>query len=233
MINYFKEIAVGFYSLLAGMAVTIRYFVKPIVTVQYPRQQLTMSPRYRGHIELLIDPETGTHRCIACEMCARICPSQLIQVEGVKLEPKKKVPLKYVIEYYYCSLCGLCLESCPTNALQWSKEYLLANFHREDSVYDILVRLQEQQRAAGLPVTPIPEPPTEEQLAEMAAKEAQIAEAKAKAAAKKAAAAEAPAAEAPAAEAPAAEAPAAEAKPAEAPAEEAKPAEAPAEEVKE
>jgi len=221
MINYFKEIAVGFYSLLAGMAVTIRYFVKPIVTVQYPRQQLTMSPRYRGHIELLIDPETGTHQCIACEMCARICPSQLIQVEGVKLDPKKKVPLKYVIEYYYCSLCGLCLESCPTNALQWSKEYLLANFHREDSVYDLLVRLQKQQRAAGLPVTPIPEPPTAEQLAEMAAKEAQIAEAKAKAAAKKAA------------EAPAAEAPGAEAKPAEAPAAEAKPAEAPAEEVKE
>jgi len=165
MINYFKDILVGFYSLLAGMAVTIRYFVKPIVTVQYPRKQLEMSPRYRGHTELVIDPETGTHRCIACEMCSRICPSRLIDVGGVKLDPKKKVPWKYVIEYYYCSLCGLCIEVCPTTALKWSREYLIANLRREDSVYDLLVRLQRQQQAAGLPVTPIPEPKEEAEAA--------------------------------------------------------------------
>jgi NADH-quinone oxidoreductase chain I len=159
MTGYFKEILQGFWSLLAGMAVTIRYFVKPIVTVQYPRQKLEMSPRYRGHTELLIDSETGTHRCIACEMCARICPSQLITVMGVKMDAKKKVPYNYVIDYCYCSLCGLCIESCPTNALKWSKEYLLAIYRREDTVIDLLARLQDQQRAAGLPVTPIPEPP--------------------------------------------------------------------------
>jgi len=161
MVSYFKEILVGFWSLLAGMAVTIRYFVKPIVTVQYPREKLVMTPRYRGHIEFALDPETGTHTCIACEMCSRICPSQLITVKGVKVEPKKKVPWQYVIEYQYCSLCGLCLESCPTKALQWSNEYRLAGFAREDSVFDILTRFQNQQRQAGVRVTPIPEPPAE------------------------------------------------------------------------
>jgi formate hydrogenlyase subunit 6/NADH:ubiquinone oxidoreductase subunit I len=65
MMSYFKEIAVGFWSLLAGMAVTIRYFVKPIVTVQYPREKIQMSPRYRGYPQFIIDPETQTHRCIA------------------------------------------------------------------------------------------------------------------------------------------------------------------------
>lgn len=94
MMTYFKEIATGFWSLLAGMAVTIRYFVKPVVTVQYPRQKIQMSPRYRGYPQFILDPDTQTHRCIACEMCSRICPSQLITVEGAKFpgEKQKRAP---------------------------------------------------------------------------------------------------------------------------------------------
>jgi NADH-quinone oxidoreductase subunit I len=161
MVSYFKEILVGFYSLLAGMAVTIRHFVRPIVTVQYPREKLTMTPRYRGHTQLLLDAESGTHTCIACELCSRSCPSQLITVKGLKVDKKKKVPWEYIIEYQYCSLCGLCIEVCPTNALEWSNEYRLAGFTREDSVFDLLNRLQYQQRMAGVAVTPIPEPPAE------------------------------------------------------------------------
>jgi formate hydrogenlyase subunit 6/NADH:ubiquinone oxidoreductase subunit I len=189
MLSYFKEIAVGFWSLLAGMAVTIRYFVKPIVTVQYPRQKIQMSPSYRGYPQFVIDPETKTHKCIACEMCARICPSQLITVEGVKLiGAKQKVPIVYVHEHQYCSLCGLCVEVCPTSALEFSQEYRLAGYRREDCVIDHLTRLQKRQQAAGVPITPIPVPPTEAELAEAAAQEAKIKEAKAKAAAKKEAA---------------------------------------------
>jgi NADH-quinone oxidoreductase subunit I len=160
MISYVKDILVGFNSLLAGMGVTIRYFVKPIVTVQYPREKLTMSPAYRGHTEFVIDPETQTHRCIACEMCSRICPSQLIHLEGVKVG-KKKLPSRYVIDYHYCSLCGLCVEVCPTQALKFSDEYRLAGFSREDAEIDVFARLQAQQRRLGYPVTPIPEPQPE------------------------------------------------------------------------
>jgi NADH-quinone oxidoreductase subunit I len=169
MINYVKEILVGFWSLLAGMAVTIRYFTKPIVTVQYPRQKLAMTPRYRGHTEFVLDDETKTHRCIACEMCSRICPSQLISLEGVKVDAKKKVPSSYVIAYQYCSLCGLCVEVCPTKALKFSDEYLLVGFRREDSEIDVFARMQKQQYEKGWPMTPIPKPYVEE--AKPAAKE--------------------------------------------------------------
>jgi NADH-quinone oxidoreductase chain I len=213
MMSYFKEIAVGLWSLLAGMAVTIRYFVKPIVTVQYPREKLQMTPRYRGYPQFVIDPETKTHKCIACEMCARICPSQLITVEGVKLiGAKQKVPLAYRHEHQYCSLCGLCVEVCPTGALEFSQEYRLAGYRREDCVIDHMTLLQKRQQALGWPITPIPVPPTEEELAEAAAKEAKLKEAKAKAAAeaKAAEAKEAPAKEAPEEKAPKEEAPAKE-----------------------
>jgi NADH-quinone oxidoreductase subunit I len=196
MVNYVREILTGLYSLLAGMAVTIRYFVKPIVTVQYPRQQLEMSPRYRGYPQFIIDEETHTHRCIACEMCARICPSQLITVEGAKFPgEKQKRATKYLHEHYYCSFCGLCTEVCPTEALEYSKEYRWAGFKREDFVIDHLILLQKRQEALGLPVTPVP---TEQDIAaaaaaEAAAKEAREKEAKAKAeAAARAKAAQAP-----------------------------------------
>lgn len=186
MMTYFKEIVTGFWSLLAGMAVTIRYFVKPVVTVQYPRQKIQMSPAYRGYPQLIIDPETHTHRCIACEMCARICPSQLITVEGAKFPgEKQKRSTKYIHEHYYCSFCGLCVEVCPTTALEYSKEYRMVGFHREDAVLNHLILLQQRQKAAGLPVTPIP---TAEEIAAAAEAEAKEKEAKAKAAAAAAAA---------------------------------------------
>ncbi len=176
--TYFKEIASGFWSLLAGMAVTIRYFVKPVVTVQYPRQKIEMSPAYRGYPRLLLDSGTRTHRCIACEMCARICPSQLISVAGTKLPgAKQKVPYIYVHEHYYCSLCGLCIEVCPTTALEYSREYRLAGFRREDAVIDHLTLLRERQQAAGLPLTPIP---TAAEIAAAAAAEAAAREAREK-----------------------------------------------------
>jgi formate hydrogenlyase subunit 6/NADH:ubiquinone oxidoreductase subunit I len=187
MMSYFKEIAVGFWSLLAGMAVTIRYFVKPIVTVQYPRQKIEMSPGFRGFPQFIIDPETKTHRCIACEMCARICPSQLITVEGTKFPgEKQKRATKYIHEHQYCSLCGLCVEVCPTTALEFSKVYRLVGYRREDAVIDHLILLQDRQKACSLPVTPVP---TAEEIeaavaAEAAAKEAREKEAKAKAEAK-------------------------------------------------
>jgi NADH-quinone oxidoreductase subunit I len=186
MMTYFKEIATGFWSLLAGMAVTIRYFVKPVVTVQYPRQKIQMSPRYRGYPQFIIDPDTQTHRCIACEMCSRICPSQLITVEGAKFPgEKQKRGTKYIHEHYYCSLCGLCVEVCPTTALEFSKEYRLVGLSRQDAVLDHLILLQQRQKAAGLPATPIP---TAEEIAAAAAAEAKEKEAKAKTAAAAAAA---------------------------------------------
>jgi len=164
MVAFVKEVLEGFWSLIAGLGVTIRYFVKPIVTVQYPRQKLTMSPRYREHTEFVIDPETGTHRCIACEMCSRTCPSSLITLTGVKVKgTKSKRATSYVIDYSLCSLCGLCVEVCPTSALKFSEEYRLSGYSRQEMVIDILERLQSQQRTLGLAVEvpPVAEPESE------------------------------------------------------------------------
>lgn len=139
--GYWKEIVEGGWSLVEGMRVTVRRLWRPVVTVQYPRRQLNMSPAYRGHIELRTFADTGTHKCIACGACQRACPSYVIRVQGIK--PHTKSPKRathYFIDFSRCSLCGLCVEICPTKTLQYSREYELEGDSRWSSVVDLIAR---------------------------------------------------------------------------------------------
>lgn len=139
-----KEILVGGWSLIAGMNVTIRRIFRPIVTVQYPRQHLQMSPGYRGHIELKRFPETGTHNCVACGTCMRLCPTNVIKVQGEKAHAHaEKRGTLYFINFSHCSLCGLCVANCPTQTLKFSEEYELAFYDRWGGVVDLMQRLKE------------------------------------------------------------------------------------------
>lgn len=143
--GYWKEIVSGGLSLVEGMGVTVRRLWRPVVTVQYPRERLPMSPAFRGHTELKRFVDTGTHRCIACGACERECPSGVIKVQGIKSHAKSpKTATHYFIDFTRCSLCGLCVEICPTQTLQFSAEYQLSGENRWDGVIDLIARLKEQ-----------------------------------------------------------------------------------------
>jgi NADH-quinone oxidoreductase subunit I len=143
MIDYLREIISGTWSLFVGLGITIRYFFQPVVTVQYPHQTLPMTPRFRGHTELVKDAETGETRCIVCGMCEKTCPSNCITVRGEKQEGVKgKVLTEYTLDFTKCSLCGLCVEVCPTAALDFSKDYNLAGVRKEAYIFDLKKRLE-------------------------------------------------------------------------------------------
>ena len=143
MIDYLREIISGTWSLFVGLGITIRYFFKPVVTVQYPHQTLPMTPRFRGHIELVKDEETGEPKCIVCGMCQKACPSNCITVNGEKREGVKgKVLTEYTLDFTKCSLCGLCVESCTPNAITFSKDYNLAGVRKEAYIFDLKKRLE-------------------------------------------------------------------------------------------
>ncbi len=143
---YFTELFSGTKSLFVGLGITIKEFVKPVVTVQYPRETIPMTPRYRGHIELVRDTESGGPKCIVCGMCQKACPSGCITVDGEKREGVKgKVLTLYRLDFTKCSLCGMCVESCKPGAIDFSKDYNLAGPSRAAYVFDLLKRLEEKR----------------------------------------------------------------------------------------
>ena len=69
-----------------GFAVTAKRLFRPTTTVQYPEEKRPMSDRYRGLWPLRADPETGEPLCVACGLCARICPTSCLEMHIVPSE---------------------------------------------------------------------------------------------------------------------------------------------------
>lgn len=137
--NAAKRVIVGFLSLLTGMWVTFRRIFKRPVTLIYPHKKPDLSPAFRSAIALVRFDETGSHDCVACLQCQVICPSYCITIEGDKPEGlKKKRATKFDVDYALCSLCGLCLDVCPTVTLEYSKVYDVADYRPDAFVYDLL-----------------------------------------------------------------------------------------------
>ncbi|MBU2026237.1 MAG: NADH-quinone oxidoreductase subunit I [Proteobacteria bacterium] len=141
----------GAVSLIAGLGVTIKAFFQPVVTSQYPRQLLNISPRFRGHTKLLADKDNlGKNGCIACGICVRNCPSGSIkEIEGEKREgEKRKTATTYILDYTTCSQCGICVESCPSDCLAFSADFNLAGYNREDFYYDLVKEFEKRKNAS-------------------------------------------------------------------------------------
>ena len=147
MSEYWNDVIGGSKSLVIGLSITAREFFKPVVTEQYPWEVPVMTERYRGHIELVKNEKTGKPKCVVCGMCMRSCPSGCITLAGKKPEGDKKAKkalTKYHLDFTTCSLCGTCIESCNFGAIQFSKDYNLASTRKEDYIFDLLKRLEEQ-----------------------------------------------------------------------------------------
>ncbi len=114
-----------------GFAVTFDHMKRRPVTVQYPYEKLIPSERFRGRIHFEFD------KCIACEVCVRVCPINLPVVDWEFNKAAKKKDLKhYSIDFGVCIFCGNCVEYCPTNCLSMTEEYELASYDRHDLNYD-------------------------------------------------------------------------------------------------
>lgn len=68
-------------EIFSGMALTLKYFFKKPVTINYPFEKGPLSPRFRGEHALRRYPN-GEERCIACKLCEAICPAQAITIEA-------------------------------------------------------------------------------------------------------------------------------------------------------
>jgi NADH-quinone oxidoreductase subunit I len=108
------------------------------VTVQYPEQRKAVAPRYRS-LHRLVRREDGRPRCVACMLCATVCPSECISIEaGEDPDPEvQRSPSRYAIDLSRCCFCGFCVEACPEDAIRMDTGILeSAEGSRVELVYE-------------------------------------------------------------------------------------------------
>jgi NADH-quinone oxidoreductase subunit I len=118
-------------------------------TIAYPEERIPYPPGYRG-LHRLVPREDGRPRCVACYMCATICPAQCIYIEAGEYDddPIEKYPVKFVIDELRCVVCGFCVEACPKDAIRMdSGEHAPPSYTRAAQIWD------EKRLLRGPPVS--------------------------------------------------------------------------------
>ncbi len=122
-------------EIVKGLTITFKEMLKPRYTMQYPEEKFVPPASYRGR-PVLVQERNGVERCVACGLCARICPALAIEVQANETElEKERYPEKFEINMLRCIFCGFCEEVCPEEAIVMSKDYELVFTNREDGIY--------------------------------------------------------------------------------------------------
>lgn len=139
--EYWNEPTMGWWErlylpeVIRGMWITSMVFVRNMgkwvtgrrgaVTTFYPEEQRSdYAPRNRGKHILTLRPD-GSIQCVACNMCATVCPAKVIEIEpGFDASDPEhpKYPKQFDIDYSRCIFCGLCVEACPEDAIRMEPE---------------------------------------------------------------------------------------------------------------
>ena len=134
-----KYITEGIYtltSIIKGHVITFKNLFRRKVTEKYPEVKPVLPDGYRGMPSLPVDQETGKDRCIGCQACVRICPTQLLKVDTHRGEDKKLVVDDFNAKVGRCVFCGMCDDVCPVDAIRMSKEFELSVCCKDELEYN-------------------------------------------------------------------------------------------------
>ena len=119
-----------------GLSLTLKRMLEfPKFTRQYPEERWEPTGSYRGRPVLV--SENGTERCVACGLCARVCPAIAISIQAAETtDEKERYPATFEINMLRCIFCGFCEEVCPEEAIVMSKDYEIVFQSQETAIMD-------------------------------------------------------------------------------------------------
>lgn len=128
-------------TVFTGMGITMRHLFSPSVTIEYPEERDVLPQGVRSKLYVNIDD------CIGCNLCARACPVNCIDIETVKTtedvdlgktstgNPKRFWLTRFDIDMSKCMYCDLCVYPCPTNCINMVPEYEYSEYDRGNLVF--------------------------------------------------------------------------------------------------
>ncbi|WKZ33651.1 MAG: NADH-quinone oxidoreductase subunit I [Thermodesulfobacteriota bacterium] len=119
-----------FIDFVKGLSITLKYNVSRSITLKYPDEEKWVPDRrFRGQHTLNKD-ENGRELCVACELCAKVCPTKCITVIPMEDDTGRgiadRVAKVWKVELARCMFCGYCEDACPTRAVRLGRDYELA-----------------------------------------------------------------------------------------------------------
>jgi NADH-quinone oxidoreductase subunit I len=131
-------------EIIKGLGVTMRHLLRNLLSpssmpvISYPEERRAYGPLFRGRHYIRVR-EDGTPRCVACMMCATVCPARCITIEAEESpNPEiEKRPKSFTIDALRCVYCGFCVDACPAEAIYMSGEYELAEYTRQACLWDL------------------------------------------------------------------------------------------------
>lgn len=135
-----KQTFLQIVTLFRGLLIVLKYAFKRPITIRYPEKKRKLPLRSRGR-HYLTKWEDGKERCVGCELCAIVCPSQAIYVKAAEntadnqVSHGEKYAEDYQINMLRCIFCGYCEEACPTGAVILGNEYELSGYSRQSLIY--------------------------------------------------------------------------------------------------
>ncbi len=127
-------------SMFTGLFIVLKHAFRKPITIRYPEQKRKLPLRSRGR-HYLTKWNDGLERCVGCELCAIVCPSQAIYVKPARNLPGdvhshgERYASDFQINMLRCIFCGMCEEACPTGAIILGNEYELSGYSRESLIY--------------------------------------------------------------------------------------------------
>jgi NADH-quinone oxidoreductase subunit I len=123
------------FSNIRSLFITFIHLFRKKVTVEYPEEKPKLSARWRGRIILSRDPDGG-ERCVACYLCAAVCPVDCISLQAADDSTGRRYPEFFRINFSRCIFCGFCEDACPTYAIQLTPDFEMSEYQRKNMVYE-------------------------------------------------------------------------------------------------